>query len=359
MRDIAKAVLLLVLTGLLSAFVLEFGVLLLMGPQVRFPRHVVGADFGIRINEPGARYRHRSADVDVEFRINERGLREDRDFAYEKPPGVKRVVALGDSYTVGYEVEGQQTFAEVLERELEARGHRLQVLNAGVSGYSTAEELLYLERELLRYEPDVILVSFFGNDLVDNVRTGLFGLQDGDLRQLKDRYVPAGPIADFLNRNALFTFLGERSHAFALIKERGTLLLKRRLVELNRSNFEQDDSTPADVELAERRAQQNALVVALMNRIYATARAHGAALVIQSIPSFRENPLDLVDMFPLEDFDMEREEFAFVSAREELLPFLGREQLYHRRSHWHWTPLAHRVSGMALARVIEDRGFLD
>ena len=48
---------------------LEIGVRLAVGEQPKFPRRVVGGPFGLRINEPGARYRHDSADVTVEFRI--------------------------------------------------------------------------------------------------------------------------------------------------------------------------------------------------------------------------------------------------------------------------------------------------
>ena len=48
---------------LVSALVLELGVVVIFGEQVKFPRRVVGTPFGVRINEPNARYRHSSADV--------------------------------------------------------------------------------------------------------------------------------------------------------------------------------------------------------------------------------------------------------------------------------------------------------
>ncbi|MEZ4290376.1 MAG: hypothetical protein R3E53_07505 [Myxococcota bacterium] len=52
----------------------------------------------------------------------------------------------------------------MLEQELRRAGLQVEVLNAGVSGYSNAEALLYLERELLKYDPDLVLLSFFAND---------------------------------------------------------------------------------------------------------------------------------------------------------------------------------------------------
>ncbi len=72
----------------IAAGIAELGVLALFGEQVKFPRHVVGAPFGVRINEPGAVYRHKSADVNVWFRINGEGMRADRDYPRAKPSGV-------------------------------------------------------------------------------------------------------------------------------------------------------------------------------------------------------------------------------------------------------------------------------
>ena len=58
-----------------------------------------------------------------------------------------------------------------LEQVLRRRGYDVEVLNAGVSGFSTAEEYLYLERELFRYDPDVVVLYADGwggeNRIVD------------------------------------------------------------------------------------------------------------------------------------------------------------------------------------------------
>jgi hypothetical protein len=142
---------------------------------------VVEAPWGLRYNDPGSKYRHKSADGTWWFRINRQGMRDNRDFSYKKPDGVKRIISLGDSFTIGYQVDVDQTFSAVLERELQKAGHDVEVLNAGVSGFSNAEEALYLERELLKYDPDLVVLSFYSNDLTDNVRTGLFRLKDGNL----------------------------------------------------------------------------------------------------------------------------------------------------------------------------------
>jgi lysophospholipase L1-like esterase len=354
--------------GLLVAGLLFEGlVLLIFGEQPKFPRRVVGGPFGLRINEPGARYRHDSADVTVEFRINGQGLRADRDYPYAKPPGVRRIVSLGDSYTVGYEVELEETFSQVLERELVARGFAVEVLNAGVSGYSTAEELLYLERELLRYEPDLVLVSFYGNDLVDNSRTGLFRLEDGVLVEAAHDYVPGGGTADFLNTNPVFNFLSERSDAFVLGKEVVTQLAKRRMVEENVSNLDQAvDAPPAGAGPSPVVAAQRRLAAALFERLYQETRERGIPLVIQSIPTavYRGgddsgvSEMRLVELFPLAEFDVQRPGLHFLATKPLLDPEVGRTLLYYTRSHGHWTPFSHRVVGEALARLVVEEELL-
>ncbi|MHA7836086.1 MAG: SGNH/GDSL hydrolase family protein [bacterium] len=363
-RQVAMKGLLLGGSLALSALLLELGVLALVGEQPKFPRHVVGTDFGVRVNEPGARYRHKSADGTFWFEINSRGLRADREYPYEKPAGVFRIVSLGDSFTAGYEVQGHETFSAVLERELGNEGLSVEVLNAGVSGYSNAEAALYLERELLRYDPDLVLFSFYANDLVDNVRTGLFALRDGELVQARERYVPGGALGNFLNTNPVFNWLSGYSNAFVFLKERLTHLAKRGMVAENEANVASADQEGSSEEPSPSRAsegsrRQRLLAAAILDRIYDQTRALGLPLVVQSIPHpSGASDGRLLEMFPLEEFDVEREGVHFLGLVERLEPHLGKEPLYHRRSHGHWTPLSHRISGEALARLMIEEGLI-
>ncbi len=340
-------------------FVFEGLVLLVFGEQPKFPRCVVESDFGLRINLPGSRYRHKSADVEVWFDINEQGMRADRDYAYAKPAGTKRIVSLGDSFTIGYEVDFEECFSSVLERELRAAGHDVQVLNAGVSGYSNAEEYLYLERELFKYDPDVVLVSFYANDLVDNVRSGLFALQDGELVQLAERYVPLGTMGNLLNTNWFLIRLSERSNAFALLKESITTALKGEMVEENLRNLDAGEGATPPEAGDERSAAQRRLAGSIFERIYAACRERNVPLVIHSIPAYREDPKRLVDMFPFDDFDLEREGVHYVKSEDLLEPRLATEQIYFMRSHYHWTPVAHEIAGKAIAAKVLDGRLFD
>ncbi|MFI5314812.1 MAG: SGNH/GDSL hydrolase family protein [Myxococcota bacterium] len=354
-------VLIAALLGLsIAGAIAEVGVLLIFGEQVKFPRHVVGAPFGIRINDPGAVYRHKSPDVNVWFRINAQGMRADRDYPRQKPAGLQRIASLGDSFTVGYEVEGDQTFSSVLERQLRAAGRSVEVLNAGVSGFGTAEELLYLERDLFDYSPDVVLVSFYQNDLVDDVRSDLFRLENGKLVVGRETYVPGGRLGDYLNRSWLLNWLSGYSNAFAMVKEAANVLVKHEVVEQNlaqQAHATGSDSGAEDPEAARERA----LAGALFERIYSDCRERGIPLVIQSIPTPNKNehPTDLMELFPFAEFDVKREGLSFLPAKSVLQPHLEHEVLYYAHSHQHWTPFSHRVSGEALAKLILDANLLD
>jgi lysophospholipase L1-like esterase len=88
-----------------------------------------------------------------------------------KPAGVRRVLALGDSYTFGHAVEAAETWPAVLQRRLNSGGaSRWEVVNAGVSGHGTGQQLLMYELLEDRVEPDAVVLGFaVVNDVLDNL----------------------------------------------------------------------------------------------------------------------------------------------------------------------------------------------
>jgi lysophospholipase L1-like esterase len=98
--------------------------------------------------------------------INSKGLR-NPEIPYEKPAGTYRVLALGDSWTFGFRMKEPDAYPRQLERLLAAsataRGdtRRIEVINAGVVGYSTDQEAAYLKSEGWKYSPDLVLVNFY------------------------------------------------------------------------------------------------------------------------------------------------------------------------------------------------------
>jgi lysophospholipase L1-like esterase len=102
-------------------------------------------------------------------KISPLGLR-DRRAAYEKPAGAFRIVLLGDSFVEAVQVQQWEGIVERLEAELNQGSPRqVEVINAGVAAYGTGQELLLLEQEAYKYQPDLVLVMFFvGNDVANN-----------------------------------------------------------------------------------------------------------------------------------------------------------------------------------------------
>jgi lysophospholipase L1-like esterase len=80
--------------------------------------------------------------------------------AEKKPEGGFRVLVLGDSIAYGVGVSMGDTFAAKLEERLQAavKDRYVDVLNAGVSGYNTSQQLAVLESRLQRHTPDAVVL---------------------------------------------------------------------------------------------------------------------------------------------------------------------------------------------------------
>lgn len=115
-------------------------------------------------HEPGQEGIFEARQFRTHVRINQAGLR-DREHTYDRPDGVKRILVVGDSFAWGYGVEDADRFSQRLESM-----PGVEVINAGVSGYSTDQELLWLTNEGVKYEFDLVILALTGNDLGDNHR---------------------------------------------------------------------------------------------------------------------------------------------------------------------------------------------
>ena len=105
-------------------------------------------------------------DYTVVERINSKGLR-DIEHTYIPDKGRYRIVVLGDSFMEGYQVDLEKSFPRLLEKKL--KDINADVVNMGVGGYGTTQELLTLKEEGLKYKPKLVIMAFFpSNDIVNN-----------------------------------------------------------------------------------------------------------------------------------------------------------------------------------------------
>jgi len=83
-----------------------------------------------------------------------------------------RILVLGDSFTAGMQVEDAEVFPYRLEQRLNARGgRRVEVVNTGVNGWATDNQIQYWRYDGWRYAPDLVLLAFdTTNDVFENQR---------------------------------------------------------------------------------------------------------------------------------------------------------------------------------------------
>ncbi|HSF09695.1 MAG TPA: hypothetical protein VLA60_09785 [Nitrospirales bacterium] len=161
----------LVLIGCGIAFVLvEIG-LYLFG--ISYPSFFIADNLTGYAHKPGAEGLY-SNEGEAYIRINSLGLR-DREHPLEKPVGTFRIALLGDSYTEAMQVPTEQIYGARLEHELSdcpsLAGRQVEAMNFGVSGFSTAQELLVLRHKASPYDPDLVLLAFYSeNDIRGNLR---------------------------------------------------------------------------------------------------------------------------------------------------------------------------------------------
>lgn len=122
----------------------------------------------VRGNRLAAGYRGWFAGVPVA--INGLGFRDDREYPLQKSPGTFRILVFGDSVTFGHGTLSETTYPFLLEQRLKAwrPDVRWEVWNLGVPGYNTAQELAYLREVGPIYQPDLVIVGFYPNDLANN-----------------------------------------------------------------------------------------------------------------------------------------------------------------------------------------------
>jgi lysophospholipase L1-like esterase len=89
----------------------------------------------------------------------------DRDHPQAKPPGTVRIAVLGDSIAAGHRIpRTEEAFPALLETLLRQAGQPVEVLNFGVTGYNTAQEVETLRSRALAFAPDLVLLAYCHND---------------------------------------------------------------------------------------------------------------------------------------------------------------------------------------------------
>jgi len=112
---------------------------------------------------------------------NRWGMR-DRDYEVAKPPGTYRIALLGSSVAMGMNVGDNESFEKLIEarlnRERVDRPYaRYEILNFGVAGYNPPAQVVVLEKQVLSFKPDVVVLLAHPQDAYFTVQRFVKGLR--------------------------------------------------------------------------------------------------------------------------------------------------------------------------------------
>ncbi len=127
------------------------------------------------------------------IQMNSDGFR-DREHIKVKPENTFRIALLGDSFLEALQVPLDQGFAAVIERELSSctalARRKVEVINFGVTGYGTDQELITLREKVWDYSPNMVVLNFYtGNDISDNSHAISQKLYAGEQALLKPFFI--------------------------------------------------------------------------------------------------------------------------------------------------------------------------
>lgn len=139
---------------------------------------------------------------------------ETRSLTWEDIEHKYRIVCLGDSNTFGEDLPYGQTYPAVLQDLLREKYPELDaaVINAGIRGDTSVQGLTRLERDVLWYEPQVVLSAFGVNDS----NLGQWPLDLIREHEMRSKRTPAGQVESWL----------EHSHLYLTLRARGRRLLQ-------------------------------------------------------------------------------------------------------------------------------------
>ncbi|NIM17578.1 MAG: hypothetical protein GTO45_36655 [Candidatus Aminicenantes bacterium] len=169
--------LLLVVVGLVAAFIFAELILLIFFPvdHMKPPQTIPGDTWyelmHQRSSVPGLMYELAANKSKYMYgamiHTNSQGMRDSEPLPLSDP-STCNIIAVGDSFTFGFGVAGEDTYPNVLEKLLvndaDYGNRTIQVLNLGVGGYSTRDETLVIKYKGLKWKPTLIIIGYALND---------------------------------------------------------------------------------------------------------------------------------------------------------------------------------------------------
>ncbi len=298
--------------------------------------------------------------------ISSQGFR-DREFALPKPAGTKRFLMLGDSTTYGLFVSADQTFSKKLEDLLNTEGLSAEVMNAGVNGYTTYNEVEFFKSAGKNFEADDVVLVFCLNDIVNPVLH--WGDDEGFFRSLSEA---AFPRYDEHLSQVVPEVYGEASFWEKTLRHSALYRYFkriRRLWDLRAVRYEEkdgrrwpvyvSDESPVTLRVLENPdSPESRWLFGLFRELQKSTARAGANLHILFLPlAYQMDPAypflpqkTLMESCAKEGLDCLDPLETFRTQGGSAL-FLGRHR-YHPRDIWHLSPRGHEVTARFLADAL-------
>ena len=259
--------------------------------------------------------------------VNARGYR-DLPRAIPKPPGVRRVLSLGDSFAWGASVEFEDAYPQRLERALtRRRGQKWEVVNLAMPGMNTVDEAAQLAIEGEGYGPDVVLLGYVLNDSEDE--------NAAEARRAADWAEPKHPPRGLLDHWALLNLV--RTRLWATVENRRRITGYRSMYEDGATGW-----------IATRQA---------LKSMGDWGRQRGVPFVVAIFPLFG-NPLD--ESYPFAEVHAKVAQAAAEAGARvvDLLPaYRGRRWdvlVVNGADDEHPNEIAHRIATGVILRALDD-----
>jgi hypothetical protein len=324
-------------------------------------------------------------DRSFQVKQNSKGLR-GPEAEYQKAPGMRRILFVGDSFFWGYGVENAEVLTEILQRKV---GAQTEILNGGVTGYGTDQELLWLEKEGVKYQPDIVVLGLsFANDL-DEISSSvsyhypkpIFMLEDGRLI-LNNVPVPRTTETDrkaFADPPTLFgkvkKFLRYHTHSYNFITRRLNSRPEWRLLLINLGLAEEYTTAFPGIPLLKNDPRDvERILFGLLQEMKGTAEKAGAKFLLVLIPAKEQGepggtPYQGARKQAYDDNTYRSRrlrEFA-RTAHIPVLDLLPLTRERHKRGevlYWldakdhHWTPRGHQVAAEAIYDFLKQERWI-
>jgi len=310
----------------------------------------------------------------------------------EKPANTFRVALIGDSATESLQVPLEQVWATIAEKQINqdltaaksttssstsgansssasSSPPHVEVINFGVSGYSTSQELLLLKKEIVKYKPDLIVVLYSRGDSdessVDPSKYSTaeprpyFYLDQNNQLQL-DRTVllankqklQSNPILEYLRAHSRIYGVFDQTNFQLNLTDKFYVKLRRIYTQITEKLSGSNTLSAAEKTVQPHYPKPDSFKVtqALMSQIQDTAKANGARFLLLTFPDMGNIDPVFTAQLPALAKQGQAEGFDVVELSQPFRDFKGKEALFYQV---HFAAGGHKVAAQVLSQYVE------